>query len=420
MSRKRNQKKTDLPPAPDLGSNAEIKCPDWWSVLPWIARLLQVGAVGLSTYLLYHALTSEAISGCGTGAACDRVLTSPYAWWLGLPVSALAVAIYCGLILVSTGLSKKWTNPPRPWVGHLILAGSIMVVGSVIWFVGIQWLELKAFCRLCCTTHAMGTVSVLLLALSWKHVQTIAQNNLPIHPPSRGWRRTAWPVALGLAGVGLLIAGQLLFPKRMTLVHFHDGKFNFDLSKVPVLGKPGTNVVIDLFDYTCPHCRELHHLLQQALVRYSNQFCIIALPAPMNTNCNAVVSRTPPAHVQACDYAQVGMGVFAAEPRLYPEYDTWFFKQPKIPALNEAREQASRLVGSNQLMAAMASPQAAKMIQTGVSLYKANRLKAKATALPQLVLGKVIHAGSIFRAEDLHKLLEAQLQVKPGEAPSKP
>ncbi len=80
MSRKRNQKKTDLPPAPDLGSNAEIKRPDWWSVLPWIARLLQVGAVGLSTYLLYHALTSEAISGCGTGAACDRVLTSPYAW----------------------------------------------------------------------------------------------------------------------------------------------------------------------------------------------------------------------------------------------------------------------------------------------------------------------------------------------------
>ncbi len=411
MGQKHNHKKnTQVPPS--SVKTRETKVRDWWMVLPWLARLLQAAAIGLSSYLLYHALTSEAISGCGAGAACDRILASPYAWWLGIPVSGLAVGIYLGLMLTSIGLSKKWTQPPRPWVGWLIVAGSTMVLGSIIWFVGIQWLELKAFCRLCCTTHALGALSVGCLLASWKHTQTIAIKELAEKHTKPGWGGMAASMAAGLAGLGLLVGGQLIFPKQLYLVQFHEGKFNFDLSKVPVLGKPGTNVVIDLFDYTCPHCRDLHHLLEQAQACYSNQFCIIALPVPLSTNCNAEVVRFIPMHAQACDYAKLGMGVFIANPKAYPEFDTWFFKQTNTPPLNLATEQAVKLVGGAKLKEAMADPKVSNLIQTGVSIFKANRAKARMTSLPQLVFGKAVQSGSMRRTNELFKLLETHLQVK--------
>jgi hypothetical protein len=60
----------------------------------------------------------------------------------------------------------------------------------------------------------------------------------------------------------------------------------------------------------------------------------------------------------------------------------------------------------------MADPKVTNLIQTGISIFKANRTKTRMTSLPQLVFAKAVQSGSMRRTNELFKLLETHLQVK--------
>ena len=50
-----------------------------------------------------------------------------------------------------------------------------------------------------------------------------------------------------------------------------DGKLEWDTCGHPVLGDPEAKyVVVKMFDYTCRHCRKLHHHLERARKRYGS------------------------------------------------------------------------------------------------------------------------------------------------------
>jgi len=67
-----------------------------------------------------------------------------------------------------------------------------------------------------------------------------------------------------------------------------------------------------LFDFTCHHCRDLHHLLSSFRAKHSNELAVISLPLPLNADCNPTVKRTQPAHVDACEFARYALAVSAA------------------------------------------------------------------------------------------------------------
>ena len=75
-----------------------------------------VGVASLVTvYLAYVSLAlGGGVPGCGPDSGCDRVLSSPWAYWLGIPVSLPGLVLYA-IFLINTFSLRRCGNTRRGW-----------------------------------------------------------------------------------------------------------------------------------------------------------------------------------------------------------------------------------------------------------------------------------------------------------------
>jgi hypothetical protein len=169
--------------------------------------------------------------------------------------------------------------------------------------------------------------------------------------------------------------------------------------------------VVKLFDYTCHHCRELHHLLH----RYanSNEVTIISLPVPLDSSCNKLMTRTPPDHVNACEYARLGLAVFRADAGKFATFSDWIFAPARPPALPAARAYAESLVGQPGLATNLNHPAIDQQIQTNIGIYLTSSKLAKNGRMPQLIFQNAASIGSVSGFVQLQKIMAENL-ARPG------
>jgi hypothetical protein len=199
------------------------------------------------------------------------------------------------------------------------------------------------------------------------------------------------------------------------MLSLYNNQFLFRLGDVPMIGSPdATNVIVYLFDYACPHCRELHGILAAAQRQFSNQLAIVTLPMPMSTNCNPFIPGHFISNTNACDYARLGLAVWLAKPEVQCQYNDWFFTPDKPVSVAEAREYAARLVGAAQLEAALANPSLQEQITTDCRLHYANWQASDRPTMPQLILGQAVSVGPLNNIEHLLALLNRYLGMDTG------
>jgi hypothetical protein len=338
-----------------------------------------------------------------------------------------------------------------------------VVAGAALWFVGLQVLVIKAFCKFCMTAHACGFLASLICL----YKVPIAED--PTTPMWSGGSdkpgvpgRAFLPLLMaGLAAVAVLVGGQLLFPKKLNVVKqfplaakgpgktgssaggdnqasnssgasfpsavlsprahlakpgvlsLYDGRFELKLDEVPLRGSPAaTHVLIDLFDYTCPHCRDLHPILLEAQRRFSNQLAIVALAMPLSTNCNPLMPRQARSVPNACDYTRLGLAVWRVRREAFPQFDDWLFAPQKPVPVAEARAYAEQLVGVEKLSNALADDWITRHIHTNAHLHATNWVAGGSPQLPQLVIGQVISSGPLNSVKDLLTLLDHFLGLR--------
>lgn len=372
--------------------------------LLWV-RLSLFLALGISLYLGWHSLQGGGVPGCGPESDCDKVLSSRWAYAGGLPVSLFAAPVYAALLALSWRREVKW----RP-----VIALSVLILGAAAWFVGIQFFALRAVCKFCMAAHAAGAIAAVIF---------LRRSPLPASPA------LPW-VGAGAAAVLVLIAAQLLYtapkplvvtfedpaepaapsPKAAPVFAVFGGQFKLDLQSVPVHGNPAApSKVVKLFDYTCHHCRDLYHHFQPILARFSNELAVISLPMPLDASCNYLMKRTPPAHQNACDYARLGLAVFMADPAKTHEYEEWFFRPPRPPALTATRARAEELVGKEALAKALANPELDAQLKRNIDLYATNSRAARNGRMPQLIFKQGTTIGAIRSPEQLLMALKKSL-----------
>ncbi len=408
------------------------------------AVALVVAAMGLSTYLLGVSLSGGAAAGCGPDSPCHDVLSSRWSQWFGVPVSALALGVYAGL-LAALGIARSAPSEVqrRAALAALIMLAT-MVAGAALWFVAAQVWLIGAVCPYCLAAHTCGIVSIVLLL---PDISSPAGST-----PARSRRTQA--VLAGLAAVGVLIAGQAWYepptyrvaslpessavravpapsptnappastPSAVTgpatsplpapprLLALHGGQFELDLREVPVLGSPDApHTVVCLFDYTCSHCRTLHRQLAEVLGTLSNQLAVACVVVPLDTNCNPIVRRMDPASVHACDYARLSLAVWRADREQFRAFDTWLFEGDAPPSPEAARERAEALVGLDAVPSALADPWVEDQIRRNIALYLKNYEVTRRSRLPQLMFGSQVSEGRMRSAAELAQLLGAQL-----------
>jgi hypothetical protein len=188
--------------------------------------------------------------------------------------------------------------------------------------------------------------------------------------------------------------------------------FGVDLQDVPIVGAAtNARVAISLFDYSCHHCRLMHPVLEEVQRMFSNSLVLVSLPMPLDEKCNRTVKRTPPAHVNACAYAHLGLAVWRANRARHAEFDEWLMSGAEPPSVQAAVAQAMSLVGSNAFAAAVKDPWVSRQVQFDVAIYDV-AYRSGHGAMPQLIVGNSISEGVRTRDEIL-KMLADQFGLKP-------
>jgi uncharacterized membrane protein len=228
----------------------------------WGIRVLSAISSAISLYLLVTALESGHVAGCGPAGDCDDVLTSGWAYWLGLPVSSPGLLVY-GAVFLAT----FWVTPPTAWRlrrrAWLFLAfAACLVSAAAAWFLVLQLLILERVCPYCLSAHLAAVLSAALIFR--------ATGNPLRRTPVRNFALLAIAALSAGQSVGVppthavvsVPASEPLAGRQMEIL---DGRFGIDLDEVPIIGHPDAPaVIISLFDYTCRHCRRMHQLLLDA------------------------------------------------------------------------------------------------------------------------------------------------------------
>lgn len=422
-----------------------------------VARVLLVVAIAGAGYLAWVSLHNGPVAGCGLESGCNKVLQSRWAYWLDVPVSIPALLVYIALFGSTVMLQRRPSPDDERGSWAAIIFLSVVLAGAALWFVGLQVFVIKAFCKFCMTAHICGFAAALLCL---KNIPFATDPETPMWSSGSGKRgvpgsAVAMLVVVGLVGVGVLAGGQMLLQKERNVVKemnpasadtnqvatgtgapdagftapalgvgpnprliaprllsLYSNQFQIKLDTVPMIGSPdATNVIVCLFDYTCPHCRALHPMLVEAQRQYGGRLGIVCLPMPISTNCNRFLPAKIHSVPNACEYARLGLAVWRARPDSFRQFDDWMFAPNNPPALEQARQYAVQLTGEARLQAALSDPWVDKQILTDSELHYVNWTYNDTPVMPQLVVGPIVSSGPLNSTDHLGILLNRYLRL---------
>lgn len=438
--------------------------------LLWVIRILALIALGISSYLAWQSAFGNLPAGCGPGSDCDELLAGRWAKWFDIPVSFPAAAIYLGIFLVSFGTraSALPATQRRNWAFLSTLA--FLAAGAAIWFIILQTAIVHRICPFCMAVHASGLLIGILVLIGL--LKLPAKRNDPNSYRIVQGIRPSKPWALMLASlvaVGVLITGQVLSSKPlpgMTMGGLDDSTsrpatrrvlippltttespptttaptttttvansalaenpnlfpigdaeiVELDPTELPIIGSPtATHRIAILYDYTCPHCREWHPWLKEAVQRYGNQLVIILLPMPLEAPYNPRIDPRDTRHKGAFALAKLALAVFRIDPAKFVKMDDWLFeRQPRSP--EDARNYAITLVGEEALKKAEADPWLNPAIKRNIRFYDIR----KGGEIPQILMHKEMPKVQFRGPKALFAMLERELDIKPLGPDGKP
>ena len=129
-------------------------------------RILLFSAAIITAYLWLATLARGGqVPGCGPESDCEKVLSSAWAYWLGIPVSLLGLGLYGAFFISTFSLKIGHQQKARRALNSLTLF-SFAILGAAVWFVGVQAVAIGAFCPYCCTAHGLAS-AIGALVCAW-------------------------------------------------------------------------------------------------------------------------------------------------------------------------------------------------------------------------------------------------------------
>ena len=191
--------------------------------------------------------------------------------------------------------------------------------------------------------------------------------------------------------------------KKENLASIRGDKYRLNTRHWPLLGAPDARYVfVEMFDYTCPHCRTTHKAIDGAFRKYGKDLAVIALPVPLDGSCNNTV-RSTGSHRGACELARIAIAVWRVDASKFKEFHDWMFEKRRTIAA--AKDRAEKLVGKSELKAELAQPHAKNYILKHVELYKA----LGKGSVPKLMFPNATLTGSVASADTLIRTIEKEL-----------
>lgn len=318
-----------------------------------------------------------------------------------MPVGLLAAALYLMVAAAAPAAVRAAGFGRRTPVSALMWLASGAILAAVCWFIGLQAIELRVFCPWCLADHALGAATAL----------AVLGNEL------RQRRFRPWLFLTGMGLTALLAAVQILWPSSESApaslqaqqIELLEGRLQLDLAEAPKLGAAtSAPPVVLLFDYCCPHCRQTHAAILALQAEAPERFALVALPVPLNADCNPAIEETEPRFASACELARLALAVWRADRTRFAEFDRWLFETEQPRAAAEARAKAEHLVVPAVLDAALADPWIETRLRANVEAFSASGIDT----IPVLLApGRGGISGRISDAAALRELLTRDLGI---------
>jgi protein-disulfide isomerase len=202
-------------------------------------------------------------------------------------------------------------------------------------------------------------------------------------------------------------------------VKFLQGKVRINSYDEAILGSPDAKfIVIEMMDYTCPHCRKMHSHIREALERYGDQLAVVIMPVPLELECNKQVGKTDPMHRGACKMSKVALSVSKVDPVKFIDFHNFLLaNEEKAPTAAQAVVRAFRLVDRKALSKLTGSDEIARRVQKYISLYMTlsaqHQDKDKSFGLPVQIVGDTVLTGGEVTNEEMFEAWEKALGIKP-------
>lgn len=220
-----------------------------------VLRLAALLALGVSVALLIDSMRPQPAF-CALGSGCDKIRQLGYGSVAGVPVPALGIASFSGLLSLSF--------VPEPWAAKLTGGGAMLGGLIAASLIAMQALVLGAFCKLCMVTDSAAIVA----AVAGFFV-------LRADPAERKEGALMPWAGLLIAAVGVPWGLSSLSPAPPVP------------RQVLSVWKPGAVNVVEFSDFECPFCRQAHPVLESALHKTSDlkiNFVRKTMPLPSHPN----------------------------------------------------------------------------------------------------------------------------------------
>ncbi|HMO14755.1 MAG TPA: vitamin K epoxide reductase family protein [Pirellulaceae bacterium] len=189
------------------------------------------------------------------------------------------------------------------------------------------------------------------------------------------------------------------------IVSLRGGSIQLNAAHWPMVGNPKARyILVEMFDYTCAHCRETHNAVKGAKDAMGEDLAVILLPVPMNSACNKYNAADHAVHAEACDLAKLAVAVWRIDPAKLSEFHNWMFEGTRAPSKADAATKAQELVGKDKLDVELSKDIVNQYIERHSELY--NRVGKG--VIPKLIFPRSTVVGKYTSANALIEMIKRE------------
>ncbi len=313
-----------------------------------ILSLVAVCGIALSATIVYvhlqHANSGAGYTSfCNVSARinCDRVLTSPFSAFLGVPVAYLAMLLYTVLALLSES-ARRAAEPLRRALVALIAYAALGSLAFSLYMAVVSVFVLGTICLLCSGLYLAAIVTAALAVGLARRQCSLPAARGRSERASRPLSLALWFLMSCLATAAIARwtwpAGSQLGSAELSLEELReiDADFVDWYTSLPIIdpssgaghdmGDPGAPVtIVEFSDFECAYCKQNHALLEDLLERRPGQVRVVYRHFPLDASCNDGVSTT--LHHRACRAAEAAE--CAADQKRFVEMASALFDHQK-------------------------------------------------------------------------------------------
>lgn len=183
-------------------------------------------------------------------------------------------------------------------------------------------------------------------------------------------------------------------------------QFRLNIAQWPLLGRQDAKYVfIEMFDYTCPHCRNTHRAIKDAFRNYGDDLAVVALAVPLHPSCNNASGGGNAQNAESCELARIAIGVWRVKPDRFKEFHDWMFDGGRNRTAHEARQHAEKLVGKEPLQKELSQKTASEYISRHIELYK----KVGSGSVPKLIFPRTTMTGEVSSGSTLIQTIQREM-----------